>query len=142
MSLTNSSLAWKPFINKTSQVTISKSTKMYHIVNVSPEDLSKIKITNQQKIRDLTGSDLDLQKAFEVIKAESKGFTEENEKAKEADKLLLDLLNKNKVNLPEKEAQAKRSDGEENDRLRLREKERMRMLSLLELELQLSSQSK
>lgn len=113
---------------------------MYQIVELSPEAIKKVRITNQEKIRYLTGSELDLLKAFELIKAESKAFTEENEKAMEADKLLFELLKKNNIEGSDKSQQRKKSN-EKDAYLRLRERERLRMLALLELELQLSSES-
>lgn len=105
---------------------------MYQTVNITPKDLARIKIRNQDKIIELTGSKLDPVLAYEIIKKSSKDFTEMNNRVKEADALLAELLKANGItveaNTPEPET-----------RIRLQERERARALKLLELELQLAA---
>jgi hypothetical protein len=105
---------------------------MYQIENITPNELSKVKIKNQDRITELTGSKLDLQKAYEVIKDETKGFKEKNEKALQADELFAELLKLNGISTT-------RSSKEKDNQIKLKEQERTRALKLLELELQLAA---
>ncbi len=104
---------------------------MYQLKNIQLETLSNIQVQHQDKILELTGSKLEPVKAFEIIKQHTKGFTQENEKAKQADKLLMELLQRNGISTgrtPQKD-----------NKIKLREQERARALALLELELQLAA---
>ena len=103
---------------------------MYKIKNVPPKTFSKIEIKNQEKIKELTGSKLDPVRAFQIIKRESKDFSEQNEKALKADELLYELLKRDKLN-------GFGNKADSSERIRLKERERARELELLELELEL-----
>lgn len=109
---------------------------MYQIENIKPKELSLIQIKNQNKIVELTGSKLDPVRAYEIIKRESNGFTQDHEKAKEADKLFVDLLKLNGLWKIESEPQENELN-QEREAIRIKEQERSRELELLELELQL-----
>ncbi|WP_299243080.1 hypothetical protein [uncultured Aquimarina sp.] len=61
---------------------------MYKTKDLTPEDLSKIKIKNQAEIVQFIGSELNLIEAHQLIKKESKGFTEPNANAEKADAYL------------------------------------------------------
>lgn len=97
--------------------------------------LDKIKVPNQDRIKEETGSVLDLQKAYEIIKEASHNFKLYDEKAIEADNLLASLIEKElKKETPEKEAKevnAERASAA-----------RKRKLQLLKLKLQLEKENK
>jgi hypothetical protein len=101
---------------------------MYQIAAITPGDLARIKIRNQDKIIELTGSKLEPSLAYEIIKKSSKGFTEMNSMVKEADALFAELLKTNGITLQS-------SNGE--TKIRLKEQERARAIKLLALELEL-----
>lgn len=103
---------------------------MYQLTNVKPQDLTKVQVKNQDKIVELTGRKLEPAKAFEVIKNETKGFTVDIEKAKQADKLFTELLKKNGI-------QVNGAATESDSRLRLQAQAKAKALELLELELEL-----
>lgn len=105
---------------------------MYHLEKVKKEDLGKIEIRNQDEIIERTGSNLDLPKAYILIKRESKDFKEDHPKAREADRLFLELLERSGV-----VAGDKKKDTNQSSRIRLQEQERSRELELLELEMEL-----
>lgn len=108
---------------------------MYQIKELKPQDIEKIKVKSQAQIIDLIGYELDPKKAFEVIKHDSKNFTNKNEDAIEADGLFMKLLTKNGIVL---EGQTKPTKGIKSIQ-RIKEQERARALELLELELQLAA---
>jgi hypothetical protein len=117
---------------------------IYQLKAVKSETLTDLKIENQSKIIAKTGEELVPQKAFEIIREESKGFTERNEKAEQGDTLMMKLLEKNGIviQLPRPPAQpepepAPAPTDKATNILALKERERLRMLELLELELSL-----
>lgn len=101
---------------------------MYTTKAITKEVLKKTVISNQDEIKALTGSELNLINAMETIKKESGNYTKENAKALEADKLLYQVVHPSEKNKP--------SDLEKN-KIEIQEKERARALLLLELELEL-----
>ena len=105
---------------------------MYQLKKIKPETLEKVRVENQEKIKALTGSELQPKRAFEVIRNETKGFTQDNEKAKEADRLFMELLQRNGL-----------TDGtpspDEKERIRIEAAARARALALIELELELAA---
>ncbi len=101
---------------------------MYQIANITPAALAKVKIRNQSRILELTGSKFDPVRAYEIIGKEAKGFTEQNAKAEQADALFVELLKINGITLNKPDA---------DNAIRIREQERARALQLLELELEL-----
>ena len=105
---------------------------MYQIAIVKTQDLSKATVQNQDKIMEMTGRKLDPEKAFQVIKNETKGFTVDSEKAKKADRLFADFLKKNGIEM-------NGTPNKSNTKIRLQEQERSRALDLLELELKLAA---
>ena len=104
---------------------------MYQLTKIKPHDLNKVVIKNQDKIIEATGFKLEPQKAYEVLKNDTKNFTIEHEKAKLADKLFSELLQKNGINLAGVIPQP-------DNRLRLQAQARAKALDLLELELKLT----
>jgi hypothetical protein len=124
---------------------------IYQLKAVKSETLTDLKIENQSKIIAKTGEELVPQKAFEIIREESKGFTERNEKAEQGDTLMMKLLEKNGIviQLPRPPAQPESEPAQPEPEpapaptdkatniLALKERERLRMLELLELELSL-----
>lgn len=106
---------------------------MYKTSAIKPEILGKVKVKNQEKIVEITGSKLEPKKAWEIIRNETKDFTKDSDKAKQADELLMELLKANKISLPDK------SKDKTKARFRLEEQERNRELELLELELELAA---
>lgn len=107
---------------------------MYKTKDISVKELEKIEVKNQQEIQSLTGSKLDLKTVWEVIKKDSKDFTQEDLKAIEADELLHGI-----VSFPQKGIKKKDSLLQE----RYREKERAKAmdiaLKILELELSIAA---
>jgi hypothetical protein len=75
---------------------------MYKTKDLTPEDLSKIKIKNQAEILQYIGSELDPKEAFNLIKKESNGFTQANAKAEEADALLFAISQGKALTIPSK----------------------------------------
>ena len=104
---------------------------MYELKDFDPKDLIKIKIKNQDKIVELTGSKLDPKKAFEIIKKETKDFKLDDEKARQADTLFIELLRR--------EGLVNGSTKKESDQLRIQAEALALELELLELELQLTT---
>ena len=105
---------------------------MYQLAKIKQQDLTKIQVKRQAKIVEMTGRKLNPPKAYEIIKSETKGFTIDSDKAKQADKLFVELLKKNGIPI-------EGSTSDSNTRMKLREQERTRHLKLLELELQLAA---
>lgn len=105
---------------------------MYQLTKVKPQELTKVKVQNQDKIVELTGRRLEPTKAYEVIKNETKGFTVDSDKAKQADKLFTELLKKNGI-------QVNGTATEPDNRLRLQAQAKAKALELLELELELAA---
>jgi len=106
---------------------------MYELEKIKVIDLKKITIENQSKIVELTGSEFKPQKAYELIKLETEGFSKELSEAKKADELFTQLLKKQGVLPSEKSPKSKTAV-----RIKIKEKERKRRLKLLELELKLA----
>lgn len=107
---------------------------MYSITNVEPKDLSKIKVQKQDQIMQLTGKKLDAKDAFEIIKRETDGFKKSSDKAKEADKLLVQLLRLNGITVTGDESLERK-----RKRMLIEAQSRERELALLELELELAA---
>lgn len=105
---------------------------MYKTSKVSPTELKKIKVKNQAKIKEVTGEELDPSKAWTIIKNESKNFTSDNEKAKEADELLAELMKVNGLTI------SKTLD-DDKERIRIRERERARAIQIMKLQLQIAA---
>lgn len=100
---------------------------MYKTKDSTPKQLQSIKITNQDEIVALTGSKLNPEKAWEVIKETSENFTKTDAKAQEADVLLFEMLHP--------KVKRKTDATTQDETIRIQEKERARALALLELEL-------
>lgn len=105
---------------------------MYTLANLDVSELSRVKIKNQDKIIKLTGIKFVPLKAYEIIKEETNSFTEENEKARGAETLFTQLLERNGIRLPKPE-------DDELELIRVRERERKRTLELLQLKLRLQA---
>ena len=124
---------------------------MYKTSELSPGDLTKINIKNQSKIKELTGSELIPRQAWEVIKRESKGFTEDSPKAKQADELFAELMKVNGLKISSKQngkqenqrknqpTATKKSKEAVRLRMQFEEEERLRKLELIKLELELKA---
>ena len=106
---------------------------MYSISNLKQEDLEKIEVKNQAKIIQLMGKKLNPKEAFQVIKKDSMGFTKMDEKAQEADRKFLRLLQLNGIKI--KGANLKKT----HTSLDLQAEARARALALLELEIELAA---
>ncbi len=104
---------------------------MYKTKDLPKEQLKQIGITNQKEIKELTGSPLNLVKAWEVIRNNSSHFEKADEKALEADKLLYEIYQNGTKN--------KKPKTTSKELLRIQEQERARSLALLELELQIAA---
>ena len=102
---------------------------MFQIQHIKPEQLASIQIKNQHKIVELTGSKLDLQHAWEVIKKESGNFSESSQKAMEADTLLAELLVQHGISIPSQKP------GSSSSTIQMRERERARKIKILQLKL-------
>ncbi|WP_281989742.1 hypothetical protein [Aquimarina aggregata] len=119
---------------------------MYKIKDVTPEELKKIQVPNQEMIERYRGSKLNPLESYQLIKERTEGFTKDDPVAKEADSLLYWLL------YPEKKEKEIKQDIDKNrsgtssqkslDELKLKEKERLRLLELVELELAMEADSK
>ncbi len=105
---------------------------MYKTSAIKPETLSKVKVKNQDKIVEITGSKLEPKKAWEVIRNETKDFTKDSEKAKQADELFAELLKVNGLTVT-------KSTGKSNDRIAIRERERSRAIEILKLKLKIAA---
>lgn len=110
---------------------------MYKTSKVSPKELKKIKVKNQAKIKEVTGEELDPGKAWTIIKNESKNFTSDNEKAKEADELLAELMKVNGLTITSNAQEDDQVDDQE--RIRIRERERARAIQIMKLQLQIAA---
>ena len=109
---------------------------MYKTSRVNPEDLGKIKVKNQSKIKEITGAELVPTIAWEIIKKESKDFTKDSPKAKQADALFAELMKANGLTVHRNtESSGKESDEE----IKIKAQARKRALELLELELELAA---
>ena len=106
---------------------------MYKTSKVSPTELKKIKVKNQAKIKEVTGEELDPSKAWTIIKTESKNFTSDNEKAKEADALLAELMKVNGLTI------TSNAQADDQERIRIRERERARAIQIMKLQLQIAA---
>ncbi len=100
---------------------------MYKTKTIPGKILKTIQIANQDEIKELTGSKLELDKAWELIKNRSENFTKEDLKVKEADQLLYQIVYPSKTKTSESNREL----------IIIKEKERARALVLLELELEL-----
>lgn len=105
---------------------------MYQITKVEPKTLSKVKVQHQDRIIQLTGKRLEPKGAFDIIKDETGGFKKKSEKAKQADKLLIQLLRLNGVVL-------KGGGSAERERILIEARARERATALLELELEFAA---
>ena len=105
---------------------------MYKTSRIKPETLGRIKVKRQKKIEEITGSRLDPKKAWEVIRNETKDFTKDSEKAKEADELLAELLKANGISVG-------KSKKEDEQRIRIRERERARAIEIMKLKLKIAA---
>ena len=105
---------------------------MYQLSTVDIDLLKKVKVRNQDKIRELTGRELVPQKAFEIIKNETKSFSQDNEKAKIADALMVKLLQREGLKNSE-------TSDSQKKRLELEAQAKAKALELLELELKLAA---
>ena len=100
---------------------------MYKTKNTTKETLNNLKIKNQDEILELTGSELNPVKAWEVIQSTSENFNKLDLKAQEADALLYQMLHP--------KARKESSKPIHRETIRIQEQERARALALLELEL-------
>lgn len=123
---------------------------MYQLETTTLEDLKKIKVRNQEEIKKQTEFKLDPVKAYEKIKEETKNFTLDLEKGKEADELFQALLEKNKIKKSPSKPSDTKSKGKSEDKSEDKSKEggesyelkaraRARGLKLLKLQLELDA---
>ncbi|MDN5201181.1 hypothetical protein QQ008_07405 [Fulvivirgaceae bacterium BMA10] len=110
---------------------------MYKTSQVTPKDLGKIKVKNQARIREITGEELDPKKAWSIIKNESKNFTNDNPKAKQADELFAELMKANGL-IVNRDPVSKSKD-DDKERIRIRERERARTIQIMKLKLQIAA---
>ncbi|MBL6450033.1 hypothetical protein JMN32_27210 [Fulvivirga sp. 29W222] len=117
---------------------------MYKLKKINPADLEKIQVRKQDKILELTGSKFDPAKAYEMVSQETGGFKQEVDKAKEADALFVQLLEREGIALPEdkpKKGARKKSNPETDNRSRIRiqEQERSRAIEIMQLKFKLTA---
>ena len=105
---------------------------MYKTSQVNPNDLGKIKVKHQARIKEITGTELIPKKAWEIIKKESKGFTLDNAKARQADALFAELMHVNGLITDTPKVGDK-------ERIRLRERERARAITIMKLKLKIAA---
>lgn len=105
---------------------------MYKTSKVNPQDLGKIKVKNQSKIKEITGTELVPTRAWEIIKKESKDFTTDSPKAKQADELFAELMKVNGLVVS-------KSKDDDKERIRIRERERSRAIEIMKLKLQIAA---
>lgn len=105
---------------------------MYKTKDIPLKELKTVTIANQEEIRSLTGSELDLVKAWQTIRKASDDFSKADLKAQKADELLYQIL------YPTKEKETPETTNI-SETIRIQEKERARALALLELELILAA---
>jgi len=86
---------------------------MYQLTHTDPSLLKSITVERQPLILELTGSELNLQQAFQLVKQASKNFTQRHTKALEADKLLAKLLTKHNIPLGKADTQDQSAAKEE-----------------------------
>ena len=114
---------------------------MYKIADTTQKDLKAIEIIHQDEILARTKKKLDPVQAYEIIKQESKGFSQANAKAQEADELLHQLLTRDPTSVTAKKA-AKEKKELSVEEIQIQARARARALELLELELELALNTK
>lgn len=101
------------------------------IKNIS---LSEIEIPNQEKIEAATGSKLDLENAYKVIEEVSENFSQYDEKAIEADKLLSELierhLKKTAIEEKQEELPLEVSEKHKNEKASASRKRKLRLMKI------------
>lgn len=122
---------------------------MYQLKNIDTKELSKITVRNQEEIIKRIGQKFHPEKAYEVLRHDTQGFTIDVEDAKEADELFMKLLEKNGVKStpPEKHTPVpkpkKSSPSPEKSKpteLELQNRNRERKFKQIKIRLRLSSQ--
>ncbi len=104
---------------------------MEELKDLDPKILSKIKVKNQKKILQLTGTKFSPPKAFELLKKDTGDFTEWNDESEQAADLFQKLLKREGIEL------ALKPPEDDEEELRMREQERLRLIKLLQLKLKL-----
>ena len=115
---------------------------MYKTSDINPKDLEKIQVRNQDKIVEITGEQLVPSRAWEIIKNESKDFTADNPKAKQADELFFELLKVNgliKSKEKKENTSVDKKSMDDQERIRIRERERARAIQIMKLQLQIAA---
>ncbi|GGG35946.1 hypothetical protein GCM10011344_41070 [Dokdonia pacifica] len=117
---------------------------MYRLQEIKPSVLRGIPITNEQEIIHQTGSPLRLEDGYALIKKQTEHFTIDDPLAKEADRLLFELVEKHRKNTakePIKRSKSKVTPLLSKEAIQIRENERLRAIRLLKLKLTLTPKS-
>jgi len=114
---------------------------MYELSKLKAKDFAQVQIKNQAKIVEQYGSKLDPVKAYHLIKSKTKGFTIPHKLAKVADRMMVELLQKNGIQTASKPTVPDPTTSKKEETLRLQEQERARSLDLLQLELELMNKT-
>ena len=114
---------------------------MYELSKVKAQDFAKVQIKNQAKIVKQHRIELDPVKAYHLIKRETKGFTVAIQEAKIADRMMMELLQRNRIETEPIPSDPEPKTSKKEETLRMQEQERARALELLQLELELTQQN-
>ncbi len=117
---------------------------MYRLQDIKANTLKDIPIEHQQEITYQTGSPLVLEDGYALIKKETQHFTIDNSLAKQADRLLFELIEKYRKRSDQKtvkQTNVKAIPLLSKEAIRIRENERLRVLKLLKLKLTLTPKS-
>ena len=117
---------------------------MYRLQDIKPNTFKGIPIKHQQEITYQTGSPLVLEEGYALIKKQTHHFTLDDPLAKQADRLLFELLEKHQKQTPQRGVKQEKDKAIpllSKEAIRIRENERLRVLTLLKLKLTLTPKS-
>ncbi|MFC4633521.1 hypothetical protein ACFO3O_06360 [Dokdonia ponticola] len=117
---------------------------MYKLKDIKANALRDIPINGQKEIIEQTGSPLILEDGYSLIKKQTQHFTIDDPLAKQADRLLFELLENHQKNSDQKTVKQVSEKAVvllSKDAIRIRENERLRVLTLLKLKLTLNLKS-
>jgi len=113
---------------------------MYSLKNKTAKDFKNIPIdkTLQEEIIQRTGSALDLEKAFSIIRDASEDFNKSDPLAEQADELMIQLLEAKTPNttivVNKEKSETTTSKVLNKAAIRIRQKQRQRTLAILEMQ--------
>lgn len=117
---------------------------MYKLKDIKLNELKDIPIAEQKEIIQQTGSPLVLEDGYALIKKQTQHFTLDDPMAKEADRLLFELVEKHRKQTSHRDEiqqEAKAIPLLSKEAIRIRENERLRAIRLLKIKLTLKPMS-